>query len=147
MEGIYKGHDCDNGGYCWSTIELNNGDDFDFGFSRYEAENFEDAIGDRVVVTYEVRQFWLGSRGNDCMRQPVGQNVKIIAAKSGTGGNAAVAKEKTAGQPPSEKITPIGIFEAPYKMTKKGSTITITSTVDSLSILKVIANRGNCRKL
>jgi len=78
VEGVFKGNECED--FCWSTITLDNGEDFSFLMPEHLVEkSFGKGTGQRVFVTYEVKQFW-NELGGECSRLEVFVSGKVLAA-------------------------------------------------------------------
>jgi len=157
FEGIYAGVDC--GDYCDATFILDNGGKYTLGCGEEEAEKYFGAIGNRVSVSYEIRQYWndISDIGNvGCTRYEavkdgsiliVGANQEVIKKREE---QAKIEQENIRKWEEQERQkNQIQTTELPYKAVWKLNRdnrvfLTVTSVVDSLTIKKVIINRGNC---
>lgn len=77
VEGIYLGTECND--LCYSTIKLNNGEEFTFICGEEEAERFFGAPGSHVSVTVELQQFW-NDLANQCAREHVCKSGRVLQA-------------------------------------------------------------------
>ncbi len=78
IEGIFLGVEC--GDYCHATIKLPNGEEFSLFANEETTEKaFGKGTGQKVSVTYELRQYWEGE-GMYCNRAEFFASGKLLAA-------------------------------------------------------------------
>ena len=100
-EGIYMGNDCAD--FCWATVQLDNGFQFNFICDEEDAEKFFGTPGNRVAVEYTEEQFWV-DLSSHCMRTQVFKSGKIISAAQ-----APTPQALGAESPSASKTGQIGI--------------------------------------
>ena len=155
-EGTYVGNDC--GDFCWSTIQLDNGDQFTFMCADDEAEKIFGSPGNRVAVDFEVEQFW-EEISSHCMRPNVIKSGRIISegSKQSTSGSKAEQADKELEKTrQAEESVRAQAQECPLKITRSicitprrniRHLLNFVSVVDSVSINEIIVNRGNCKTM
>lgn len=80
VEGTYLGNKC-GGDFCYSDVELDNKEKISLMCDEDDAEKFfGKGKGQRVSVTYEVRQFW-NEPAADCERELFCKTGKVLDKK------------------------------------------------------------------
>lgn len=80
VEGRYAGTDC-GGDFCYTRLKLDNGEPF-YAFCSEEAAKkfFGKAKGQRVVLEYEMKQFW-NEPGAACAREAFCKSGHVLSGK------------------------------------------------------------------
>jgi len=147
FEGVYAGVDC--GDYCTATFILANDEKVNIDCDEDDATKYFGDIGNKVSVSYEIRQYWndisdLGYIG--CSRDSIVVNGKILVVgadptiKKMQEEQAKIENENLQEQ---QRSAP---SQSPLLLRKVDwvNELIFTATEEGVVITTIIINRGNC---